>query len=455
MIHKYRMFDLNIVLDINSGSVHILDDISYNLLDFDIKNLTEPSEEILNKVEGDKEEIKEAFYELKKLQENGELYSEDYLTVEDVKKFRINPPVKALCLHICHDCNLRCKYCFAETGSFHGERSMMSEEVGLAAIDFVIKNSGKRKNIEIDFFGGEPLMNFDVVKKIVDYANEQGKIHGKNFRYTLTTNGMLLDDEIIDYLNENMSNIVLSLDGTKETNDFLRPDINKQGSYDKIIDNYKKIAKLRNQDNYYVRGTFTAHNLNFTKDILHIADEGFLQTSMEPVVLSKTHPLAIKEEHLPIVKREYEILAEEYLKRIKDKKGFNFFHFMIDLEQGPCVIKRVSGCGAGSEYVAVTPTGEIYPCHRFAGEKDYKMGDVFEGVLREDLKRLFIDDNVYSKKDCQNCFAKFYCSGGCHANNILIEKDIDTPYKIGCEMEKKRVECAIAIKAKLAVDGDI
>lgn len=453
MIHKYKTFGLNIVLDINSGSVHILDDISYALLEWDVKNLTEPTDEMYKK--GSKEEVDEAFSELKKLQENGELYSEDYLTVEDIKKFRLNPPVKALCLHICHDCNLRCKYCFAETGSFHGERSMMSREVGLKAIDFVIKNSGKRKNIEIDFFGGEPLMNFEVVKDIVNYANEQGKIHNKNFRYTLTTNGMLLDDEIIDYLNENMSNIVLSLDGTKETNDFLRPDIHREGSYDKIIENYKKIAKLRNQDNYYVRGTFTAHNINFTKDILHIADEGFMQTSMEPVVLKKNHPLAIKEEHLDTVKREYEILAEEYIKRIKEKKPFNFFHFMIDLEQGPCVIKRVSGCGAGSEYLAVTPTGDIYPCHRFAGEADYKMGNVFEDEIREDLRNLFINDNVYSKKDCQNCFAKFYCSGGCHANNILIEKDIDTPYKIGCEMEKKRVECAIAIKAKLAVDGDI
>ena len=451
MIHKYKLFDQNIVLDVNSGSVHLLDDLSYSLLDFDIAAMDTPTEEIKKAFsEYSGEAVEECFDELKSLQKEGLLFSEDLIDPQKVKNFRLDPPVKALCLHICHDCNLRCRYCFAETGTFHGERSMMSREVGFKAIDFVLEKSRNRKNIEVDFFGGEPLMNFDVVKDIVSDARSKEKEYGKTFRFTLTTNGMLLDDDIMEYLNENMSNIVLSLDGTKEVNDYLRPDTQKSGSYDKIIDKYKKLAKLRNQDNYYVRGTFTAHNLDFTKDILHIADEGFFQTSMEPVVLKEGHPLAIREEHLEQLKQEYEKLALEYVKRRKEGNPFNFFHFMIDLEQGPCVIKRISGCGAGSEYVAVTPTGDIYPCHRFAGEEGYKMGSVFDGTMDEAIKRTFINSNVYTKKDCGECFAKFYCSGGCHANSCLIAGGMDQPYKIGCELEKKRVECAIAIQALLA-----
>ena len=451
MVHKYKLFDQNIVLDVNSGSVHLLDELGYGLLDFDVEFLNAPTQEMLDAFPGyAEEEVRECFQELKDLQKEGLLFSQDMIDPQQVKNFRLDPPVKALCLHICHDCNLRCRYCFAETGTFHGERSMMSREVGFKAIDFVLEKSRNRKNIEVDFFGGEPLMNFDVVKDIVAYARSKEKEYGKTFRFTLTTNGILLDDDIMAYLNENMSNIVLSLDGTREVNDYLRPDPEKKGSYDRIIDKYKKLAEMRNQDNYYVRGTFTAYNLDFTKDILHIADEGFVQTSMEPVVLKEGHPLEIRREHLPKLKEEYEKLALEYVKRRKEGRPFHFFHFMIDLEQGPCVIKRISGCGAGSEYVAVTPTGDIYPCHRFAGEEEYRMGSVFDGEMNEDIRRRFINSNVYTKKNCSDCFAKFYCSGGCHANSCLIAGGMEEAYEIGCELEKKRVECAIAIQALLA-----
>ncbi len=450
MIHKYEKFGMYIVLDTNSGSVHIVDELSYKLLDFfENGEYDEKKAEVLLK-DYKKEEIAESLEEINELKAAGQLFTKDWHREMPYNKQSV---IKAMCLHVAHDCNLSCKYCFANKGDYQGPKGLMSLEVGKKAIDFVIKSSGNRKNIEIDFFGGEPLMNFDTTCQILEYASEEGEKHGKNFRFTITTNGILLDKEKLDYINKNMSNIVLSVDGRKSVHDNMRPCISGAGSYDIVMPKFKETAESRNQDNYYVRGTYTKHNLDFAKDVLHLADEGFKQISVEPVVAEDGIDYAISEADLPTLLEQYDILAEEMLRRDEAGEGFNFFHFMIDLEQGPCVIKRVSGCGAGSEYVAVTPTGDIYPCHRFAGEKDYKMGDVFTGTLREDLKSLFINDNVYSKKDCQNCFAKFYCSGGCHANNILIEKDIDTPYKIGCEMEKKRVECAIAIKAKLALEG--
>lgn len=451
MIHKYKQLGLNIVLDVYSGSVHVVDDVFYDMLDFVDEPFLEEKytlkyflEKLLDKYK--KEQIAEGHEEMLGLFKDGLLFSEDEYA-EIAKNWQKKSVVKALCLHVAHDCNLRCKYCFADTGEFHGKRSVMTAEVGKKAIDFVIANSGKRKNIEIDYFGGEPLMNFEVVKEITEYAREQEKIHDKNFRFTITTNGLLLNDEIKEYVNENMSNIVLSLDGKKETNDRMRYRIDGSGSYDNIVPKFQDIAQSRNQDNYYVRGTFTAKNLNFSEDVLHMADLGFKQTSVEPVVAPETEDYALTEEHIPVVFEEYEKLAEEYVKRRKEGKGFNFFHFMVDLDQGPCVIKRLSGCGSGSEYLAVTPEGDIYPCHQFVGNEDFKMGSVFEGKLDEDIKTSFERSNVYTKPKCRECFAKFYCSGGCPANAYNFNKDINEPYSLACEFERKRVECAIAIEA--------
>lgn len=451
MIHKYKQLGLNIVLDVYSGSVHVVDDVFYDMLSFTEEPFSEEKYTLpyfISKM-SDKyktEEITEAFEEMINLFSQGILFSED-LYAGIAKHWNKKSVVKALCLHIAHDCNLRCKYCFADTGEFHGKRSMMSSEVGKKAIDFVIANSGSRKNIEIDYFGGEPLMNFGVVKEITEYAKEQGKIHDKNFRFTITTNGILLNDEVKDYINKNMSNVVLSLDGKKETNDRMRYRVDGSGSYDSIVPKFIDLAESRNQDNYYVRGTFTSKNLHFSEDVLHMADLGFKQTSVEPVVAPETEDYALKKEHIPTVFAEYEKLAEEYVKRRKEGKGFNFFHFMVDLQQGPCVIKRLSGCGAGHEYLAVTPDGDIYPCHQFVGNEDFKMGSVFDGKLNEDIRSGFEKSNVYTKDKCKDCFAKFYCSGGCSANAYNFNKDINKPYDLACEFEKKRVECAIAIEA--------
>lgn len=455
MVHLFSCLGYNIALDVYSGSVHVLDDIAYATLQecgSDIaKNESCPlsiKQKLTHRFK--ESEINAAYLELKKLCNENLLYSND-IYAKVATNWHKNSVVKAICLHIAHDCNMRCKYCFASTGSFNGSRSMMTKEVGKAAIDFVIKNSGNRKNIEIDYFGGEPLMNFDTVKYITDYAKAQGSIHNKNFRFTITTNGLLLNDEIKEYINENMSNVVLSLDGRKEVNDNMRLLAGgKKGSYDIIVDKFKDIANSRGQDNYYVRGTFTANNLDFAADVLHLADLGFEQTSIEPVVVPESERYAIKEEHIEKICSEYENLAIEYIKRKKEGRGFNFFHFMIDLTQGPCVIKRLSGCGSGHEYVAVTPDGDIYPCHQFVGEEEFKMGSVFEGKLDSRIKEKFEQSNVYTKADCKDCFAKFYCSGGCLANAYHFNKDINRPYKIACELERKRVECSLAIVAAMA-----
>ncbi len=450
MIHKYKLMGLNIVLDVYSGAVHIVDDVFYDLLDLMEDNYQKDKDysDILSKLSEkySKEEADESYNELKKLVEAEELMTDDFY--QDIaKNWSKKSVVKALCLHIAHDCNLRCKYCFADTGEYKGHRALMSAEVGKKAIDFVIKNSGSRHNIEIDYFGGEPLMNFGVVKEITEYAKEEGKKHNKNFRFTLTTNGLLLNDEVKAYVNENMSNIVLSLDGTKETNDRMRVRVDGSGSYDSIVPKFLDIAESRNQDNYYVRGTFTAENLNFSDDVMHMADLGFLQTSVEPVVADEKESWALREEHLETVKAEYEKLAKLYVDRRRQGKPFNFFHFMIDLNQGPCVVKRLSGCGAGHEYIAVSPEGDIYPCHQFVGNNDFKMGSVMTGEFNEEIKSVFEKSNIYTKPSCKDCFAKFYCSGGCAANAYNFNKDINEPYKLACEFERKRVECAIAIEA--------
>lgn len=456
MIHKYKLMGLNIVLDVYSGAVHVVDDVFYDLLDkigesFD-KNADYSAAAAALSEKYPEEDVKSSLDEVRRLAEEGQLYTDDFYA-ELAAKWNKKSVVKALCLHVAHDCNLRCKYCFADTGEFHGHRSIMSAEVGKAAIDFVIKNSGSRKNIEIDYFGGEPLMNFGVVKEITEYAKEQGALHGKNFRFTITTNGVLLSDEIKEYVNANMSNIVLSLDGKKDTNDRMRVRVDGSGCYDTIVPKFIDIAESRNQDNYYVRGTFTAENLHFADDVMHMADLGFLQTSVEPVVAPESESYALTEAHLDTVKAEYEKLAKLYLDRRREGRPFNFFHFMIDLDQGPCVVKRLSGCGAGHEYIAVTPEGDIYPCHQLVGNADFKMGSVMTGEFDEGIKSIFEKSNVYTKPDCADCFAKFYCSGGCAANAYNFNHDINKPYKLACEFERKRVECAIAIEAIKAMEG--
>ena len=433
MIHKYKQLGLNIVMDVYSGAVHVVDDVMFDMLDHINEPFTaeDACPENVKAALGDKysdEEISESYAEICALAKNGQLFTEDCYA-DIAKNWNKQSVVKALCLHVAHDCNLRCKYCFADTG------------------EFVIANSGNRHNIEIDYFGGEPLMNFDVVKEITEYAKEEGKKHNKNFRFTITTNGILLDDDVMAYINENMSNVVLSLDGTKETNDRVRYRVDGSGSYDAIVPKFKKLAESRNQDNYYVRGTFTAYNADFAKDVIHLADLGFKQTSVEPVVAPETEDYALKKEHVETVCAEYDKLAEDYVKRYDEGRGFNFFHFMVDLDQGPCAIKRLSGCGAGHEYLAVAPNGDIYPCHQFVGNSEFLMGSVNDGTLDKDIMTRFERSNVYTKPKCADCFSKFYCSGGCSANAYNFNGDINKPYELGCEFQKKRLECAIAVEA--------
>lgn len=395
-------------------------------------------------------DIEDALSDVIELTEGGQLFVKDTYEcmIEEVKKRKT--VVKALCLHIAHDCNLACKYCFAEEGEYHGRRALMSFEVGKKALDFLIANSGNRRNLEVDFFGGEPLMNWQVVKDLVAYGREQEKIHNKHFRFTVTTNGVLLNDEIQEFVNKEMDNVVLSLDGRKEINDQMRPFRNGTGSYDLIVPKFQKLAESRNQEKYYIRGTFTRNNLDFSNDIMHFADLGFKQMSIEPVVGDESDPYAIREEDLPKIMEEYDKLAKMMIEREKEGKGFNFFHFMIDLNGGPCVAKRLSGCGSGTEYLAVTPWGDLYPCHQFVGQDDFLMGNVDDGIVKPEIADDFRSCNVYSKDKCRNCFAKFYCSGGCMANSYNFHGTIHDTYEIGCEMQRKRVECAIMMKAALA-----
>lgn len=453
MLHKFSMNGINVLMDIYSGAVHAVDDVAYDIADlYPEMNADELAEKFADKYS--REQIDEAVEELKELKDAGMLYTEDeYEGVLEQVKNRA-PVVKALCLHVAHDCNLKCRYCFAEEGEYHGKRSLMSAEVGKKAIDFIIANSGKRRNLEVDFFGGEPLMNFDVVKEIVKYGREQEKLHDKNFRFTITTNGILLDDEKQKYINENMHNVVLSLDGRKEVNDYMRPRAGGQGSYDIIVPKFQKLAESRNQTDYYLRGTFTHNNLDFSKDVFHIADDlGFKQVSVEPVVAEATESYAITENDLDTIFEEYEKLAEQlYIRHKTGEKDFNFFHFMVDLTGGPCIAKRLSGCGSGTEYLAVTPEGDLYPCHQFVGQEEYKIGSVYNGIENTAIREEFANCNVYTKPDCKKCWAKFYCSGGCMANACHYAGDIMGTYEIGCKLQRKRIECAIMIKAKLMLD---
>ena len=462
MIHQYKNNGYNIVLDVNSGAVHVVDELCYDVLEqLGRERDTRPAESLrapelperLREHLGgayDSSDIGEALADAAELTEGGRLFTPDPHEdlIEEVKKRKT--VVKALCLHIAHDCNLACRYCFAEEGEYHGRRALMSYEVGKKALDFLIANSGSRHNLEVDFFGGEPLMNWQVVKDLVAYGRSQEKIHDKHFRFTVTTNGVLLNDEIQEFVNREMDNVVLRLDGRKEINDRMRPFRNGKGSYELIVPKFQKLAESRNQEKYYIRGTFTRNNLDFAEDILHFADLGFKQMSIEPVVGEETDPYAIRKEDLPAIMQEYDRLAQIMIGREKEGKGFNFFHFMIDLDGGPCVAKRLSGCGSGTEYLAVTPWGDFYPCHQFVGQEEFLMGNVEEGIVRPEIADEFRSCNVYSKEKCKNCFAKFYCSGGCMANAYNFHGTIHEAYEIGCEMQRKRVECAIMMKAALA-----
>ena len=464
MIHQYQNNGYSIVLDVNSGCVHVVDQMCYDLIACLDRSNPEQTKDTLaldstwNMVKEelgqmyDETELREALSDIAELTANGQLFTKDIYEdyIEEVKKRKT--VVKALCLHIAHDCNLACKYCFAEEGEYHGRRALMSFEVGKKALDFLIANSGQRRNLEVDFFGGEPLMNWQGVKDLVAYGRAQEKKYDKHFRFTLTTNGVLLNDEVQEFANKEMDNVVLSLDGRKEINDYMRPFRNGKGSYGLIVPKFQKLADSRNQERYYVRGTFTRNNLDFSEDVKHFAQLGFKQMSIEPVVGEESESYAIKEEDLPKIFEEYDKLAKYMIEREREGKGFNFFHFMIDLEGGPCVAKRLSGCGSGTEYLAVTPWGDLYPCHQFVGQEEFLMGNVDEGVVKPEIAEDFRGCSVYSKEKCKKCFARFYCSGGCMANAYKFHGSIHEAYDIACEMERKRVECAIMIKAALA-DG--
>lgn len=459
MIHKFYLNGFYIVLDVNSGAVHVVDQLSYELLDGLKAPLSDRCpEEVAERLRAaySEVEIQEAYAELYELYQNGFLFSaDDYAPFAE----QMGPaPVKSMCLNIAHDCNLRCSYCFAAQGDFGHGRKLMPFEVGKAAIDFLIAHSANRHNLELDFFGGEPLMNFDVVKQVVDYARSIEKAHNKNFRFTITTNGLLLTEDKIDYINREMSNVVLSIDGRKEINDSLRFRVDGSGSYDAIVPQYQHLVEKRRGgkfDQYYVRGTFTKRNLDFTKDVVHMRELGFDQISIEPVVADPNLlPVALTEEDLPRICEEYETLAKEIIRRKRGGDSFNFFHFMLDLDQGPCAIKRLRGCSCGNEYIAVTPEGDIYPCHQFVGMEEWKMGSVLDGSLDQTKKQMFSKTNVYEKPECRNCWAKFYCSGGCNANNLQYAGDILKPHQLSCALEKKRLECAIMIKAALASNAE-
>lgn len=455
MIHQYKMGGYNIVLDPNSGSVHSVDEVAYDIIGmYENHTPEEITKEIVERY-GEKEgvtpeDVAEVLEDIETLKKEGKLFSED--TYKNLAiDFKNRPTViKAMCLHIAHDCNLACKYCFAGEGEYCGDRSLMSFEVGKQAFDFLIANSGTRKNLEVDFFGGEPLMNFEVVKQLVAYARDQEKIHNKNFRFTLTTNGVLLDEEVMDFANKEMYNVVLSLDGRKETNDRMRVSRNGKGSYDLIVPKFKEMVKRRGDKEYYIRGTYTHYNTDFTKDILHMADLGFTKLAMEPVVASPDAPYALKEEDLPTLFDQYEKLAAEMVRREKNGKGFTFFHYMIDLEGGPCIAKRIAGCGVGTEYVAVTPWGDLYPCHQFVGDENYLLGNVFDGITNEEVRSRFKMCNIYTRPQCNDCFARLYCSGGCSANSYHATGSIEGIYELGCKLHRKRVECAIMMKVALA-----
>ena len=449
LVHKFIQDGDYYLIDVNSGSVHIIDELIYNMVGED--ELLDKEDVINNlKDKWSKEEIEEAYEELLDLVKEEVLYSKDLYEEIAMAGDESESYIKALCLNVVHDCNLRCKYCFADEGEYKGCRKPMSAEVGKRAIDYVLENSGNIKNIEVDLFGGEPLMVFDTIKEIVDYAKEKDKLYNKNIRFTMTTNSTLLNDEIIDYIDKNMGNIILSIDGRKEVNDNVRIRVDGSGCYDRILPNIKKMVDRRDPSKqYYARGTFTRENTDFFEDVMALANEGFSEISIEPVVLPDSHNLSIRSEDLPKIYEQYDMLYKEMLRRAENNDNpFKFYHFNIDLNGGPCVYKRIAGCGAGHEYVAITPDGDIYPCHQFVGNEEFLLGNINSGIKNKNLSKDFKNAHIYNKPKCKECWARFYCSGGCKANNFNFNGDIHVPYEIGCEMQKKRIECAIALKAK-------
>ena len=460
MVHQYKLGGYNIVLDSCSGGVHVVDEVAYDIIALYQEKSREEIIAQLNEQYASREDItasdiEECYDQVTSLKESGKLFAPDtFAGMAGHLKEKTSGVIKALCLHVAHTCNLNCSYCFASQGKYHGESAIMSFEVGKRALDFLVENSGSRYNLEVDFFGGEPLMNWDVVKRLVAYAREIEKEKNKNFRFTLTTNGVLIDDEVIEFANKEMSNVVLSLDGRKEVHDRFRVDFSGKGSYDRIVPKFQKLVEAREGKNYYMRGTFTHHNPDFLKDIEEMLDLGFSELSMEPVVCDPKSPSALTEEDLPIVLEQYEKLAELMLRRKAEGRPFTFYHYMIDLSGGPCIYKRISGCGSGTEYMAVTPSGDLYPCHQFVGEEEFCLGNVFDGVKNFEKQAEFAACNVYARKDCEDCWAKLYCSGGCAANAYHATGSVTGVYKYGCELFKKRMECAIMVAAHGMMEED-
>ena len=459
MIHSYKLGGHNIVLDVCSGSVHIVDDVAYDIINaYENTPHDKIISDILSKYSG-REDVSEAdildcFSDIESLKKSGRLFTPDtFEPIAGKLKKKTSGVVKALCLHVAHICNLNCSYCFASQGKYNGERAVMPLEVGKRALDFLIENSGTRRNLEVDFFGGEPLMNFDVVKELVKYARGREKEAGKNFRFTLTTNGMLIDDDVIDFANRECSNVVLSLDGRREVHDRYRVDYAGNGSWERIVPKFQKLVEARGGKNYYMRGTFTHANPDFLNDIKEMLSLGFRELSMEPVVTSPDDPSALTEEDLPTVLRQYEELAELMQEKRREGDPFTFYHYMIDLKDGPCIYKRVSGCGSGTEYMAVTPWGDLYPCHQFVGDEKFRLGDVWHGVDNKAIQDEFESCNVYARPECRSCWAKLYCSGGCAANAYHASGSVTGIYEYGCTLFKKRMECAIMLEASKAVEG--
>ena len=459
MVHQYKLGGYNIVLDTASGSVHSVDEVAYDIISmYKTDTVEDIVGKMLEKYKGrpdvTREDILDCISDVKELEDSGKLFSKDAYESLAIDFKNNSKVIKAMCLHVAHTCNLNCSYCFASQGKYHGDRAVMSLEVGKRAFDFLIENSGTRRNLEVDFFGGEPLMNWEVVKELVKYAREIEGKHNKNFRFTLTTNGLLIDDEVIDFINREMSNVVLSLDGRPEVNDHFRKNYAGLGSYDLIVPKFKKLVKSRGGKNYYMRGTFTHNNVDFTNDIFHMADLGFTELSMEPVVCPPGDPYALTEEDLPKLLEQYEILAFEMIKRKREGRPFTFYHYMLDLKHGPCIYKRITGCGSGTEYVAVTPWGELYPCHQFVGDEKYSLGNIYDGIKNIEIQDEFRSCNSYSRPECRDCWAKLYCSGGCAANAYHATGSIGGVYKYGCELFKKRIECAVMIQVAECEDED-
>ena len=455
MIHAYKLNGYNIVLDVNSGCVHVVDEVAFDIIsDYDKKSKEEITAEAIKNHGVTEQDVLAVFEDIEALKADGKLFTEDKFRALAKEFKKRQSVIKALCLHVAHDCNLACKYCFACEGEYHGPKGLMSFEVGKLALDYLVEHSGSRKNLEVDFFGGEPSLNFEVVKQLVAYGREKEKETGKNFRFTYTTNGIILTDEIMDFCNKEMSNIVLSLDGRREVNDRMRVNRGGAGSYDTIVPKFQKFIEKREGKDYYIRGTYTRFNKDFAADILHMADLGFKEISIEPVVAEPSAPYALKTEDLPELLEQYEVLAKEMIKRERKGEGFTFYHYMIDLDGGPCVVKRVSGCGVGTEYMAVTPEGDFYPCHQFVGNPDFLLGNVYDGVTNAAVCDQFKNCNIYSHSECDDCFARMYCSGGCAANAYNSTGSVTGVYKLGCELHKKRIECAIMIKADEAFGGE-